>query len=272
MTFTGAVASTPSRLVSVMLACTLLVAVGCARQQQTSDGSPISNPTATTGGTPATATATSSPSATTKPVNCRTHKCVALTFDDGPGPLTDGLLDTMVKENVPATFFLVGAMIRQHPAVARRIVRTPGMTIGNHTLTHPMLTKLSAAKAKQEIVGNTRVIKSVTGVTPRYLRPPYGLHNRATDAVAKTQGQAVVVWSAGALDWQYNTASKIVAVTMPQLAPGAIVLAHDIHPWTVKAVPTLIRKIRAKGYTLVSLDDILGGRAKPGLTYARGLS
>ena len=83
-------------------------------------------------------------------------------------------------------------------------------------------------------------------------------------------GQAVVNWSAGALDWQYNTAAKVVAATMPQLAPGAIVLAHDIHPWTIKAVPTLIKKIRAKGYTLVSLDDILGPTT-PGKTYTRGL-
>ena len=63
---------------------------------------------------------------------------------------------------------------------------------------------------------------------------------------------------------------KVVAATMPQLAPGAIVLAHDIHPWTIKAVPTLIEKIRAKGYTLVSLDDILGPTT-PGKTYTRGL-
>lgn len=267
-------AFTPLRLVPVLLACTLALTAGCAQQQQTADGSPSPSltPSATTGSTPATATPTSTDSPTTAPVNCRKVKCVALTFDDGPGPLTDGLLDILVRENVPATFFLVGAMIRQHPAVARRIAGTPGMTVGNHTLSHANLRLISAAKVKAEIVGNTKLIKSVTGVTPRYLRPPYGSHNKASDAVAKSQGQAVVNWSAGALDWQYNTASKIVAVTMPQLAPGAIVLAHDIHPWTVKAVPTLIRKIRAKGYTLVSLDDILGGRAKPGLTYARGLN
>ena len=65
------------------------------------------------------------------------------------------------------------------------------------------------------------------------------------------------------------TAAQVVAATMPQIAPGAIVLAHDIHPWTIKAVPTLIKRIRAKGYTLVSLDDILG-KTVPGKTYFRG--
>jgi len=78
-----------------------------------------------------------------------------------------------------------------------------------------------------------------------------------------------VLWSAGALDWQYDKAAKIIEVTMPQIAPGAIVLAHDIHPWTVQAVPTLIKRLRARGYTLVSLDDILG-ETIPGGTYSRG--
>ena len=127
-----------------------------------------------------------------------------------------------------------------------------------------------ALKATKEITDNTLLIEKVTGVKVRFMRPPYGSHTKATDAVAKKLGQAVVNWSAGALDWQYNTAAKVVAATMPQLAPGAIVLAHDIHPWTIKAVPTLIKKIRAKGYTLVSLDDILGPTT-PGKTYTRGL-
>lgn len=202
-------------------------------------------------------------------MDCHKAKCVALTFDDGPGPQTPKLLDTLVKDQVPAAFFLVGTMIRQHPEVARRIATTPGMTVANHTLSHPMLTRIAAAKARQEIVENTKLIATVTGVKPHYLRPPYGLHNAAVDAVARTQGQAVVLWSAGALDWQYNKPAKIVEVTLPQIAPGAIVLAHDIHPWTIKAVPTLIAKLRANGYTLVSLDDILGP-TKPGTTYVRG--
>jgi peptidoglycan/xylan/chitin deacetylase (PgdA/CDA1 family) len=117
---------------------------------------------------------------------------------------------------------------------------------------------------------NTKLIAKVTGVKVRFMRPPYGSHNSATDAVAKKLGQAVVNWSAGALDWQYNTPAKIVDVTLPQIAPGAIVLAHDIHPWTIEAVPTLIKKLRAKGYTLVSLDDILRN-PRAGNTYSRGL-
>lgn len=279
MAFTGPVAPTPFRLFPALLACTLALLIGgCAAQQQSADGSPTPARTSVpTGGSPgagptstrATTTSTSSATAPAQ-VDCRKKKCVALTFDDGPGPLTDGLLDTLVKENVPATFFLVGNMIKQHPGVARRIASTPGMTIADHTISHPMLTKLGAAAVKREIVGNTRLIRNVTGVSPRFLRPPNGLHDARVDDVARRQGQAVVLWSAGALDWQYDTPAKIVSVTMPQLAPGAIVLAHDIHPWTVKAVPTLITKIRAKGYTLVSLDDILGGHPKAGLTYARG--
>ncbi|MBK8446586.1 MAG: polysaccharide deacetylase family protein [Micropruina sp.] len=269
----------PRRLLS--FACLVVVLVGCAR----------SGPVATTVGTaaggtaagtpdasatrPATASASPEASATPTPsaparVDCTKLKCVALTFDDGPGPQTPTLLATLVDKKVPATFFLVGRMIKQHPATARRIAQTPGMTVANHTMIHPMLTRIAAARAAAEITDNTKLIQKTTGVKPRYFRPPYGLHNNRTDAVAKKLGQAVVLWSAGALDWQYDTPAKIVEVTLPQITPGAIVLAHDIHPWTIKAVPSLIAKLRAKGYTLVSLDDILRN-PRAGNTYSRGL-
>lgn len=252
-------------LMTLLTACAPAVPSGSAPATATSSGAAPTPPTST----PATTEPSASPSPSAAPVDCRKLKCVALTFDDGPGPQTSKLLDTLVKERVPAAFFLVGRMLRQHPDVARRIARTPGMTIANHTVTHPMLTRIAPSKARDEIVGNTTLIRRITGVRPSYFRPPYGLHNRATDAVAKGQGQAVILWSAGALDWQYDTPAKIVEVTLPQIAPGAIVLAHDIHPWTIKAVPTLIQRLRAKGYTLVSLDDILGP-TKPGASYARG--
>jgi peptidoglycan/xylan/chitin deacetylase (PgdA/CDA1 family) len=272
---------TPIRALPV-LACLLALVAGCASVPPTQtapapSGSSVSDggrqPSASPGETSASPTASASPSPTaTEPaaVNCRKVKCVALTFDDGPGPQTGTLLDTLIKEKVPATFFLVGNMVKNEQKMAKRIAQTPGMTLGNHTMSHPNLRLIGITKATKEMTENTKLIKQVTGVQVRYLRPPYGSHNSATDAVAKKLGQAVVNWSAGALDWQYNTADKVIAATMPQLAPGAIVLAHDIHPWTIKAVPTLIKKIRAKGYTLVSLDDILG-TTSPGKTYARGL-
>ena len=265
---------------TVCLIGVLAVVAGCASTPPTQTAPTPSESAVTSAATQPSASPTStaaSPSATpsattTEPalVDCRTVKCVALTFDDGPGPKTGTLLDTLVKQKVPATFFLVGNMINVDKAMARRIAETPGMTLGNHTMSHPNLRLIGTTKATKEITDNTLLIEKVTGVKVRFMRPPYGSHTKATDAVAKKLGQAVVNWSAGALDWQYNTAAKVVAATMPQLAPGAIVLAHDIHPWTIKAVPTLIKKIRAKGYTLVSLDDILGPTT-PGKTYTRGL-
>lgn len=272
--------STP-RLALITLTCLIALLAGCAQNQpgttpsgqsptrSTSTGVVPSGASTSPTGPAGTTSATPSPSTPAKAVDCTKVKCVALTFDDGPGPQTGTLLDTLVKAQVPATFFLVGQMVEERPAMAKRIAQTPGMTVANHTMTHPMLTRIAAAKAAAEITKNTRLIQKTTGVKVRFFRPPYGLHNKATDAVARTLGQAVVVWSAGALDWQYDTPAKIVQVTLPQIAAGSIVLAHDVHPWTIKAVPTLIAKLRARGYTLVSLDDILG-KTRPGATYARG--
>jgi len=275
---------TPPPLAQLLLAaCTALVlTAGCAIVPTGISSAPpaasgaatvsTSGARATTAAsTPASPDASASASATAspEPVDCTKVACVALTFDDGPGEQTGALLDTLVRARAPAAFFLVGTMIRQEKAMARRIAATPGMTIANHTITHPMLTRIPAASARREIVQNSRLIEQVTGVKPRFFRPPYGLHNSAIDAVARSLGQSVVLWSAGALDWEYDKPAKIVEATLPQIAPGAIVLAHDIHPWTIKAVPSLIAKLRAKGYSLVSLDDILGP-ARPGKTYVRG--
>ena len=253
---------------------------GCSQTQPAAAPSGTAEgptPAATSSATGAPSTTATAPAGSASPspsepakVDCTKLKCVALTFDDGPGPKTPTLLATLVKEKVPATFFMVGQMVKQHPDTSRQIAQTPGMTVGNHTMTHPNLRLIGIAKATREMTDNTKLIAKVTGVKVRFMRPPYGSHNSATDAVAKKLGQAVVNWSAGALDWQYNKPAKIVDVTLPQIAPGAIVLAHDIHPWTIEAVPTLIKKLRAKGYTLVSLDDILRN-PRAGNTYSRGL-
>lgn len=265
-------------VLALLAALTGLALVGCSQQAPAaapsaaagSPAAPVSSTSGTPAGSPSTSpSATPTPTPSEKPVDCTKVKCVALTFDDGPGPQTGTLLDTLVKEKVPATFFLVGNMVNVEKKMAQRIAETPGMTLGNHTMSHPNLRLIGAAKATREMTENTKLVEKVTGVKVRFMRPPYGSHNSQTDAVAKKLGQAVINWSAGALDWQYNTAAQVVAATMPQIAPGAIVLAHDIHPWTIKAVPTLITRIRAKGYTLVSLDDILG-KTVPGRTYVRG--
>lgn len=260
-----------------------LALTGCAVTQPSADPMPTASasvppPSAAPPGTPdepsSTPSVTRPPTtapAGSKPVDCTEVKCVALTFDDGPGPQTGELLDILVEQRVPATFFLVGYSVRTYPKLARRIAETDGMIVANHTSNHPMLTRIGAAEARREIVANSRLIARVTGRQPRYFRPPYGMHNARTDAAARSVGQPVVLWGGGLLDWQYRSAAKIVEVTMPQVRPGAVLLAHDVHRWTIDAVPTLIRRIRAKGYVLVGLPDILG-RTRPGKVYWQGRS
>src|SRR5688572_16837939 len=101
---------------------------------------------------------------------------VALTFDDGPRPETNAILDALKLHRLKATFFLIGLNVRAYPEIARRIVRE-GHHIGNHTWSHPDLTTMTAAAINQELRWTNSIIAQVTGVTPRFARPPYGSTN-----------------------------------------------------------------------------------------------
>ncbi len=142
----------------------------------------------------------------------------------------------------------------------------PGITLGNHTVTHPVLTRISRAQVRREIRANTRLIQRLTGVKPRLFRPPFGERNAFTDKVAGSLGQAVVTWSNDSIDWRLLNTRKVTARVVKRARPEAIVLMHDILPTTIDAVGPIIRKLRARGFVLVGLDQLLGD-PRPGHVY-----
>lgn len=187
---------------------------------------------------------------------CDRHKCVALTFDDGPGRYTEQLLNILAAEKVPATFYLLGSNVKSYPQVLNRMV-AEGHQLGNHTTSHPSLTALSRAQITQEIDGAAKAIHEVSGVEPTTIRPPYGAHNAAVDSVLKTP---IILWDVDTLDWQHRNADKTVSIAMQQARDGSIILMHDIHESSVKAVPELIKQLKAKGFTLITVDELFDGQ------------
>ncbi|MFI0417758.1 polysaccharide deacetylase family protein [Spongiactinospora sp. 9N601] len=194
-----------------------------------------------------------------KPVNCSRAKCIALTFDDGPGPHTARLLDTLKKNGVRVTFFLVGEQVERRPSVVRRMARE-GHEIANHTYSHPRLTELGVDEIVSEIKRGKAAIRKVTKRQPEMLRPPYGLTDERVEALAGAQGQAVMLWSSSSRDWELRRSDLIVKRALKLARRDGIMLLHDIVPGTVRAMPKLLKELRKRGYTVVTVSEARRGK------------
>lgn len=199
-------------------------------------------------------------------VNCAKAKCVALTFDDGPGKYTDRLLDVLAKAKVPATFYLLGQNVGNYPQTVARMVKE-GHQLGNHTYDHPSITRLTKAQLKKQIGATNAAVKKASGVVPTTFRPPYGAHNSVTDKLVATP---LLLWDVDTLDWQHHDPAKTIKIAMQEVHSGSVILMHDIHETSVQAVPKLVTQLHKDGYTLVTVDDLFAGQSfKKSTAYTR---
>ncbi|MEV6791965.1 polysaccharide deacetylase family protein [Streptomyces sp. NPDC051320] len=202
------------------------------------------------------------------PVDCREAKCIALTFDAGPGPNTPHLLDVLKEKKVHATFFLLGKNhVMKYPGVVKREA-AEGHEVGNHTWTHKILTKQSADVARQEIEKTEVAVEKITGTRPRVMRPPQGRTNDSVSKICKELGVSQVLWSTTAKDFSTNDTALIEKRTLEQAEPDGIILLHDIYPGTVPAVSGIIDTLRERGYTFVTVPQLVApAQLKPGAIY-----
>ncbi len=156
-------------------------------------------------------------------VDCSQVKCVALTFDDGPSPYTDRLLQILKDNDAKSTFFLIGNKVAANPAGAKRILDA-GMEVGNHTWEHPNMTTIPPEDIASQISKANDAIKAATGQTPKLLRTAGGLINDNVLAAAKQQGMADINWDVIPFDWMNdsNTAATRYML-MTQIKPGSVV-------------------------------------------------
>ncbi|MBG0817839.1 polysaccharide deacetylase family protein [Planomonospora sp. ID82291] len=188
--------------------------------------------------------------------------CVALTFDDGPGRHTGTLLRHLAEYRARATFYVVGRNVAEHPGAVRRMVEA-GHEIGNHTWSHPDLTRLPAAAIRTQLARTDRAVEKAAGVTPATVRPPYGAHDAA---VRRRIGRPVVLWSVDTEDWRHRDRSAVARRAVRAVDPGDVILFHDIHPTTVKAIPQVLKRLSARGYRFVTVTELFGGKP-PRLAY-----
>lgn len=200
-------------------------------------------------------------------VDCSRVKCLALTFDDGPGPYTNALLKTLGKANVKATFFLVGKRVDQHPEIARQIL-AKGHAIGNHTYSHARLLSLLDSEVLTELKAGQESIEKATGVRPKMYRPPYGHTDQRVLSVADGQELAEIMWTGSTLDWDLRDTKKIKAAVLRLAKRDGVILMHDVVPQTVKVMPEILKELKKQGYHLVTVPTLLGGKGpKAGTSY-----
>ncbi|WP_165975298.1 polysaccharide deacetylase family protein [Actinomadura rubrisoli] len=202
-------------------------------------------------------------------IDCDKVQCVALTFDDGPGPYTDRLLGTLRSGGARATFFMLGENVPSHGAVVRRMA-LEGHELANHSWSHPQLTSLSTARVQSEVQRTQQAISQASGgVRPTLMRPPYG----ATDKrVGQAVGMPLILWSVDTLDWRYRSASRDAKVGVSQPRRGGIVLFHDIHKPSVDSIPKVLDGLKRRGFTFVTVSELFRGKPlRAGQTYTEAV-
>jgi len=185
-----------------------------------------------------------------------TGKQFAFIFDDGPRPeSTPELLDALKRTNMKATFSLVGKNVSQYPDLARRIV-AEGHEVANRTWSNTELTTLTAEAIKSEIQAGYDIIVSVTGVKPRFLRPPGSQTSPEVDSIAASVGLMVLMQSLDSGDWRQPAKGEVTRVILTAITPGALVLAHESFPRSVAEMPTIIERLAERGYRSHTVSDL----------------
>ena len=186
------------------------------------------------------------------------HKIVALTFDDGPDPVTTPhLLKVLSAKYVKATFFVLGEKAEKYPELLKCQVDA-GHELAVHGYTHRYINRLTIEELNADLQESERVL-SVVGVRPSIFRPPGGGYNDLKVAQLKQRGYTTVLWSVDPRDWEGRSVGQITNSVLKLAGPGSIILLHEgqCAPSTPAALAVIIDKLREQGYTFATVSELL---------------
>lgn len=182
-----------------------------------------------------------------------TKPMVAITFDDGPGPTTRRILDTLAKYNVKATFFDVGRNMSRYPDIVKREAEIG--EVGTHTYSHPNLNTLSIDALQNELNSAKKAYRDILGYDPKLIRPPYG--NANANVKGLIPDMAIINWNIDTLDWKSRNADAVIdQVLRIQDLNGSIVLFHGIYESTADAIDYIVPYLINQGYQLVTVSEL----------------
>ncbi|MDO4338995.1 MAG: polysaccharide deacetylase family protein [Eubacteriales bacterium] len=190
------------------------------------------------------------------------EKVLYLTFDAGyENGNTPAILDALKKHNASATFFVVGNFVKDNPDLIKRMV-AEGHTVGNHTLTHPNMSKISTKEAfAEELQGVEALYEEITG-TPmaKFYRPPQGIYSTANLAMAKELGYSTFFWSLAYVDWYQDkqpSHEEAFDKLLGRIHPGAVVLLHNTSSTNGEIMDELLTKWEEMGYQFKTLQELI---------------
>jgi peptidoglycan/xylan/chitin deacetylase (PgdA/CDA1 family) len=190
-------------------------------------------------------------------------KRVALTFDDGPdSKYTPAVLDILKKFDVRATFFLVGIQVTKFPKTALRITQE-GHEIGNHSWSHPDLTKLSGKSLDDQVTKTQQAIAKAAGVTPELLRAPYGSISEGLIRYLHGRHMKHVYWTVDTRDWAGTSVAEMRRNVLKNTRPGGIILMHSFGgrknalEHTLLLLPVIIEDLKKEGYAFATVDEMM---------------
>lgn len=190
----------------------------------------------------------------------RDEQVVALTFDDGPSrENTPRILEVLDREDVRATFFVLGDRAKKMPDLVAAIDEG-GHDVGNHTWSHGSLRSMWASQIRDELRRTNDAVFDAIGRRPALFRPPFGRYAPSALPIVGELGMHVVLWSVDGEDWESETETTATRVVRDASA-GDIILLHDRTATTAAALPSIIRGLRARGFRLVTVSELTGLRA-----------
>lgn len=184
-------------------------------------------------------------------------KKIALTFDDGPNPITPQILEILERHKAKATFFCIGKHIEKHPEILKQTVQG-GHLVGNHSYSHSHLFDFYRKdKIVLELQKADNIIKEVIGKRPTFFRPPYGVTNPSIRKALGITNHHVIGWSIRSMDGIIKNENIIFNRIVKRISPGSIVLLHDTSQTTVKVLEQLLLFLKSNKYQIVSLEELL---------------
>lgn len=180
-------------------------------------------------------------------------KRVALTFDDGPDPMTEAYLDELDRLGVPATFFLIGARAAKKPALVREYVRR-GHQIAGHGFDHARFSKLSRRDLLDQCAKTDDALGGQLSGRP-WVRPPHGSVDASSLVNLVTSGYTVAMWSYDPCDYSVTNADDLVA-GCANVTAGDVLLFHEGQQWTLDALPRIVDAIHSAGLECVTMHDL----------------
>ena len=179
-------------------------------------------------------------------------KLVAITFDDGPGPYTNQLVDILKDNKARATFFMLGSNLENYRSTVLNVYNN-GNEIGYHSYAHKNFKRQDLATIKEEFALSNEILKSITGTTFNLVRPPYGAIN---EEIKNALDATFILWNVDTEDWRYKDSEYLLNYVLEHINEGNIILFHDIHKTSVAAIEKILPVLYVEGYQLVTVSEL----------------